>query len=240
LHLSDLEMLDFDTDSDNIQRLIRANLDVIAARATVVKSGPLGLETAVEGELFRWARRGRHISFDAPNLFAIVAGAKKDLDNIDKDSAQAVSVERFIERSDGFDLVEVSVHSGPEQISAKIDEGAISKERLRGLSATFEGAGEVAQSIVASRSGRINVDLAERAGTGVTRSNILMADLVATTLPLVCELSNEHREALMEYLAYEKDESQTPLDMSALDDIEDEAGDEVENVIVNDSDSPSA
>lgn len=217
LRLSDLETLDFDSDADNIQLLVGANLDVIAARAAVVKSDPLGLDSAGEGEVFRWARRGRHISFECPNLFALLGEAKKDLDDVDKDTAQAVSVERFIDRADGFDLVEVSVHSGPEHISAKIDEGAISTERLRGLSATFEGAGEVAQSIVATRSGRVNVDLAERTGTGVTRSNILMSDLLATTIALVYELPPEHREALAEFLVYEKDEGQMPLDMSALD-----------------------
>lgn len=216
LQLSDLETLDFDTDDDNIQRLIRANLDVLAARAALVKSDPLGVDAVGEGELFRWTRRGRHISFEAPNLFAILGGAKKDLDDVEKSATQAVSVERFIDRSDGFELVEVSVHSGPEHISAKIDEGAISTDRLRGLSATFEGAGEVAQSIVSTRSGRVNVDLAERTGTGVTRSNILMADLLATTIPLVSDLSAEHREALSSFLAYEVDNGQEPLDMSTL------------------------
>lgn len=240
LRLTDLETLDFDTDSENIQRLVRANLDVIAARATVVKSDPLGLDSTVEGELFRWARRGRHISFEAPNLFAILGGTKKDLDDVDKDAAQAVSVERFIARSDGFELVEVSVHSGPERISAKIDEGAISTERLRGLSATFEGVGEVAQSIMFTRSGRVNVDLAERTGTGVTRSNILMADLLSTTIPLVYDLPAEHRETLAQFLSYEKDEGQTPLDMTELEAEEkDENEEPLGSIIGNDSESRS-
>ena len=222
LRLSDLETLDFDTDDENIQRLVRANLDVISARAAVVKSDPLGVESPTDGELIRWARRGRHISFEAPNLFAILAGAKKDLDEVDKDVAQAVSVERFIERAEGFDLVEVSVHSGPEHISAKIDEGAISNGRLHGLSATFEGAGEVAQSIVATRSGRVNIDFAELTGTGVTRSNLLMADLLAATIPLVHDLPPAQRTAIADFLAYEKDEGQSQLDLSVLDE-EDEA-----------------
>lgn len=120
LRLADLETLDFETDFDNIQRLIRANLDVIAARATVVKSDPLGIDSALGDDAFRWARRGSHISFEAPRLFAILGGSKKDLGDVDEDVAEAVSVDRFIDRAEGFDLIEVSVHSGPEQISAKI------------------------------------------------------------------------------------------------------------------------
>ena len=134
-----------------------------------------------------------------------------------------MSVERFIDRAEGFDLVEVSVHSGPEHISAKIDEGAISTERLHGLSATFEGAGEVAQSIVATRSGRVNIDLAELTGTGVTRSNLLMADLLAATIPLVQDLPPEHRRAIADFLTYEKDEGESELDLSALDEADEPA-----------------
>jgi hypothetical protein len=224
LRLSDLETLDFDTDGDNIQRLVRANLDVISARAAVVKSDPLGVDSPADGEPIRWARRGRHISFEAPNLFAIVAGSKRDLDDVDKDAAQAVSVEQFIDRADGFDLVEVSVHSGPEHISAKIDEGAISTERLHGLSATFDGEGEVAQSIVATRSGRVNVDLVELTGTGVTRSNVLLADLLAATIPLVYDLTPEHRTAVAGFLTYESDEGHIQLDLGALIDGNESAG----------------
>lgn len=241
LRLADLETLDFDADSENIQRLVWANLDVIAARAAVVKSDPLGVDSSARARRFGWARRGRYISFEGPNLFALVGGSKKELDRVDKDAVQAVSVDRFIERSDGFDLVEVSVHSGPEQITAKTDEGALGTDRLRALSAAFEGAGEgkgeVAQTIVSTRSGRVSVDMAERTGTGVTRSNILMADLLATTIPLVFDLPARHRHELFEILRYEKDADQTPLDMTS---IEDTGDDLINEATDDDAEAPSA
>jgi len=216
LRLSDLESLDFDTDSANIQRLIRANLDVIAARATIVRSDPLGVEIADPDNLFRWSQRGAHVAFEAPNLFAIVGSSKKDLDGVEQDEADAVTVERFITRSEDFDVVEVTVHAGHEHVTAKIDEGAMSTERLHKLSASVDGAGEVAEAIIATRSGRVNASLRDRSGTGVTRSNLLMADLLATTIPAVCDMATDHRTSLVEFLAYETDNSDTPLDMSAL------------------------
>lgn len=149
-------------------------------------------------------------------LFAVAALPGINTESIAILAAETVSVERFIARSEGFDLVEVSLHSGREQVSAKIEEGAISKERLRGLSKTFDGAVNIAQTIVSTNSGRLNVDLVDRVGAGVTRSNILMADLLATTIPLVCDLGLEHRIALADFLAYETDSEQLSFDFEAL------------------------
>lgn len=219
LTLADLESLDFADAEANIASLIQANLDVIAARATIVKPDPLGLDEAVLGARFRWSKRGRHITFEAPKLFAVIASAKTDLNDVDEEAAAAVSVDAFIDRARDTDLVEVSIHSGPDHISVKNDEGAISTERLRGVSATFGGSTEVAQVIVGSRTGRVTVDLPERSGTGKTQSKVRMADLLVTTIPLVVDIPDDVREGIAEFLGYEDDNGQAPLDMLALEEL---------------------
>jgi hypothetical protein len=217
LTLADLESLDFAAAPANIERLIQANLDVISARATVVKPDPLGLDEAVAGTRFRWSKRGRHITFEAPKLFAMIGSAKTDLNDVDEEKAEAVSVYAFIERARSTDLVEVSIHSGPDHISVKNDEGAISTERLRGVSATFGGSAEVAQAIVGSRTGRVTVDLPHRSGTGKTQSRVRMADLLATTIPLVVDVPDDVRAGIEEFLQYEVNSRQPQLEMFALD-----------------------
>ncbi|MFB7893699.1 hypothetical protein ACFC1I_15985 [Microbacterium sp. NPDC056044] len=220
LTLADLEGLDFEGASANVESLIQANLDVISARATIVKPDPLGLDEAVAGARFRWSKRGRHITFEAPKLFAVLGSAKTDLNDVDEEAAAAVSVDAFIERARQTDLVEVSIHSGPDHISVKNDEGAISTERLRGVSATFGGSAEVAQAIAGSRTGRVTVDLPERSGTGKTQSKVRMADLLVTTIPLVVDVPDDVRDGIAEFLQYEVDTGQTQLDMFRLDAIE--------------------
>jgi len=219
LTLADLESLDFADAEDNIASLIQANLDVISARATIVKPDPLGLDEAVTGARFRWSKRGGHITFEAPKLFAVVGSAKTDLNDVDEEAAAAVSVDAFIDRARDTDLVEVSIHSGPDHISVKNDEGAISTERLRGVSATFGGSTEVAQVIVGSRTGRVTVDLPERSGTGKTQSKVRMADLLVTTIPLVVDVPDDVREGIAEFLRYEDDNGQTPLEMLPLEEL---------------------
>lgn len=209
LTLADLEKLDFT--GANIGSLIQANLDVISARATIVKPDPLGLGEIALGGRYRWSKRGRHITFEAPKLFAVIGGAKADLNDVDEDQAAAVSVDAFMDRVGDTDLVEVSLHSGREHISVKNDDGAINKERLRGMSASFGGSAEVARAIVGSRTGRVTVDLPERSGTGKTQSKIRMADLLITTIPLVVDVPDDVRYGIAEFLAYEVDDGQTPL-----------------------------
>ncbi len=217
LRLDDLLNLDFDADSLNIQRLIKANLDVISARGAVVKSNsPDILPVPPEGE-YRWGRRGEHLSYEMPGVMVVIGATKKDLEGVPQSPAVSVPVERFIQRLEGFDLVEVSVQSGPDHISAKNDDGAIDTERLRGLSATLNGEVEASQAIVASRSGRVSVDLVNLTGTGVTRSNLLMADLLTSTVPLVTDLTPEVRERLRRELAYETNAGEDLLALPIFD-----------------------
>ncbi|MEJ1155158.1 hypothetical protein [Microbacterium marmarense] len=218
LTIADLESLDFADAEANIESLIQANLDVISARATIVKPDPLGLDEAVTGARFRWSKRGRHITFEAPKLFAVIGSAKTNLSGVDEEAA-AVSVDAFIDRAKDTDLVEVSIHSGPDHISVKNDEGAISTERLRGVSETFGGSTEVAQVIVGSRTGRVTVDLPERSGTGKTQSKVRMADLLVTTIPLVVDVPDDVREGIAEFLRYEDDNGRTRLETLALDEL---------------------
>ncbi|WP_313480264.1 hypothetical protein [Microbacterium sp.] len=214
LTLADLESLNFS--EPNIQNLIQANLDVISARATIVKPDPLGVDEVPLGGRYRWSKRGRHVTFEAPNLFAVIGSAKTALSDVDEEAAAAVPVEAFMGRVGETDLVEVTLHSGPEHISVKSDEGAINKERLRGVSATFGGSAEVAQALVSSRTGRVTVDLPERSGTGKTQSKVRMADLLMTTIPLVVDVPDDVRKGIEEHLKYEDDNGERPLDLLAL------------------------
>lgn len=230
LTLADLESLDFS--EVNMEHLIQANLDVLSARATIVKPDPLGLDDPILAGRYRWTKRGRHVTFEAPNLFAVIGSAKTDLNDVDKEVAAAVSVDAFMDRARETDLVEVSIRSGAEHISVKSDEGAINKERLRGVSATFGGSSEVAQAIVGSLTGRVTVDLPERSGTGKTQSKVRMADLLVTTIPLVADVPDDVRKGIAEFLAYEVDNDQTPLEL--LEPEVGEAGTEISALLVGD------
>lgn len=54
-----------------------------------------------------------------------------------------------------------------------------------------------------------------------------MVDLLATTVPLTCNLEAEDRAALADFLAYEAESAQPSLDLSAFDD-EDESPSDID------------
>lgn len=213
IQFSDIEALDFDSDSENIQQLIRANLDVIPARAAVVHQDPLGVKPLETNQQFGWSRRGKYITFEAPNLYAALSTSKTDLDNVARESAESVSVEDFIERSENFKLVEVTLEASPETVTARTDKGTINPDRLRKLAESVEGSGAVTAATFTTPSGRVTTNLTDQAGTGVTSSKLLMADLLATTLPIVSRLEPSIRSELNEFLKYDEIPGQLALDL---------------------------
>lgn len=215
LTLGDLESLDFA--EANVAHLIQANLDLISARATVVKPDPLGLNVTSQSSGYRWAKRNGHVTLEAPSFFALVGSAKTDLADAVEGSVAPVSVDTFMRRVRETDLVEVSLRSGSEHVTFKSDEGAIYKDRLHGVSDTFGGSTEVVQAIVGSRTGRVTIDLPECSGTGKTQSKVRMADLLLTTVPLVLDLDDEDRVAIAEFLTYEAEPQQQELALYSSD-----------------------
>lgn len=213
LQLSDLETLDFDADSDNIQLLIKANLDVIRARAAVVRKDPLGVNSLEIDQKFRWSRRGQHVTFEAPNLYAALSSSKTEIEDFARESANAVPIEDFIERSGEFQLVECTLEASPETVTAKTAVGTIAPDRLRKLADSVEGSGAVTEATFATPSGRVTTNLTRQTGSGVTKSNLLMADLLATTLPIVSELDLTVRSEMLAFLSYDEIPGQLTLDL---------------------------
>lgn len=213
LKVADLEQLDYAASAPAIERLIRANLDVLSARAMVLMDDPLGVDALERDARFSWGLRDRRLTFEAPGFFAFIGTTKDDLKNVKRMTANPVPVTTFVDRASNTDLVEVSLHSGSEVFILKHEDGAIDTNRLVGVSGQFEGPSDVTQAIASSRSGRVTVDFTSMSGTGQTKSKIRLADLLTITAPLLRDLPDDDLASLNEYLAYEVDHGGVPLDI---------------------------
>ncbi|SIO27073.1 hypothetical protein [Agromyces cerinus] len=213
LKMADLEHLDFAASRPNIERLIKANLDILSARAMVLVDDPLGVGEIDRESKFSWDIRERRLTFEAPGFFAFIGATKKDLESVRKTTANPVAVSTFVDRAEKAELAEVTLHSGSEVFILKHEDGAIDTHRLVGVSGQFDGPSEVTQAIATSSSGRVTVDLTAMSGTGQTRSKIRLADLLVTATPLLRDLPYEDTEALNHYLAYEVDHGGVTLDV---------------------------
>jgi hypothetical protein len=224
LTLGDITGLSIQLPNDNISRLIQANLDVIAARSSAVFDNSLGVEAVTE---LVWGTRGGYLSLEAPKFFAIVAETKKILEPKIPRDQPLPSVDVFIARADGRDLEEVTLRSGSEVLTLRNEDTAIDGDRLREVAATYTAATDVSNATARSASGRVTLDYATSSGTGHTRSRLLIADLLATTIPLMVSLEETDANELAEFLAYET----APDDLTSVtlfDEIEEPVDDSTE------------
>lgn len=203
LQLVDLEHVDFDEANANVQRLINANLDVLRARATQLIDDPLQLTKFDRDSEFAWSKRRGHITFEGPGFFMLVGASKKDLEDASAPAKQPVSVETFVERAENSDLVEVRLQAASEEMTLYDRDDKIDAARLHGFAEQLNSIPSVVQTVVATPTGRITVDLEASSATGITKSNVLMADLLSYSLPLVRKLPDGLRESAARYLEYE-------------------------------------
>ncbi|WP_404850301.1 hypothetical protein [Dietzia kunjamensis] len=203
LQLSDLEELDFATINENFQSLINSNLDVLRARATRLIEDPLGVTEIGRKNEFVWSKRRGRLTFEGPGFFMFLGAAKKQLEDIPANIKQSVSVETFIERAQDSELVEVKLQAASEEMTLYNRDERIDAARLHGFAAQLRATPSVVQTVVSTPTGRITVDIEGSSAAGITRSNVLMADLLLYSLPLVRTLDPELRESASRQLAYE-------------------------------------
>lgn len=210
--LGDITGLSLDLPNVNLSRLIQANLDVIAARACTIFDDPLGVGGAEDVAGPTWGMRGGYLSLEGPRFFAIVAENKAALEPQIPADQPMPNVDVFIERAATTDLEEVTLRSGSEALTLRNEQDPIDGDRLTEVAGSYAAATFVSHALARSRSGRVTVDFGSCSGTGQTRAQLLMADLLTTTVPLMVSLDQHDAETLHEFLAYET----SPDDITAV------------------------
>lgn len=229
VRLRDLTDLGLELPNDNVTRLIQANLDVIQARACAVFGNPMAIDSTDRAGGLTWSMRDRFLTLEGPSYFVLTSESKEELEPKIRAGQPVPSIEAFIERADPNSLDEVTLRTGTELVIVHNEEGPINGERLTevaGQRATTTG---IERAKVKSPSGRVTVDFKTATGTRQTRSNLRMADLLQTTIPLVLSLEDDDREFLAEFLAYEvanDDATAVEIDMPGFEEVEGEAVDE--------------
>ncbi len=107
----------------------------------------------------------------------------------------------------------MNVSVGGKHISLSDDSGTTESEFLQAATSALPSA-QVDKATVTTPSGRVTVDFPQGTGTGVTRSDNLVADLVLATTNLLVPLAPEQHEALSQFL-HVTDRSQTTADESS-------------------------
>lgn len=193
------------TNSQNINRLVQANLDVIKARACSVIEDPFGIASVSDSHEPTWTVRDERLLFSGADFHVLVGETKADL--LSKEPSRedyGISVNYFVERAHETNLNEVTMRDGRDVITAKNEDGELDSDHLLGLASQLGPSAEVTEAVAQSSSGRVTANFLNLTGTGQTRSNILLADLLTTALPLLHSFDAEGLHAFRKALAFEK------------------------------------
>jgi len=186
--------------------LVRANLDMILAGATALFPDELGVDALMHESSFGWSIREQRVSFSGPRFHALLGEMKEEVATIARGSGRGAAPETVVDRAPELELSQVRVRARGESIAYSSEEGTLDRQRLLGIAQQLAPDVPLAVSAVAhAPSGNVNVDFTKDLAWRTTNSKLLMADLLATAIPLLHDFTAEERAGFRSALAYEED-----------------------------------
>lgn len=188
---------------DSFQHLVNANLDVLRARACLVLD--MALLDGEEPPPLRWGvdlpvREGTPaVTLRGPAFHAFVTRTKENLDKRLPEPSSGLSVADFVDRATNSHVAGVSVSVGGKHLVLTDESGTTDSGFLQAATSALPSA-QVDRATVSTPTGRVTVDFPQRTGTGVTRSDTLVADLLLATTGVLVPLPAVHRDALTAFL----------------------------------------
>lgn len=187
----------------NFQSLINANLDTLRARACQVVD--LGmLETSFDRR-FEWgvevtdASRPSALRLRGPGFSAAVAKSREELGPVATSRAEPLSVETFLGRAGGDDIVSLSIRDGDRHLELTDDNGAIDGNFIKAATSRLVSPA-IEKIVVATSTGRVRVDFPNCTGVGVTKSDTLMADVLGATLEYLIHADEDVANEIQTFL----------------------------------------
>lgn len=191
-------------DLANFQHLLNANLDVLRARACYILDMSLFDEDA---QAYLWgidvkAGEGSVVlTLRGPGFQAFITRSKDELESrVPTEDRACPDVGAFTERASVTRLVAVDVSGGGKHVSFRDDNDTFDT-RFVGAATSQLTSPFVDKATVATPSGRVTVDFKRSTGTGITKSETSLRDLVKPSVNLLVALRPTWREALDLFLS---------------------------------------
>ncbi|MFT3832538.1 MAG: hypothetical protein QM711_04350 [Micropruina sp.] len=188
---------------DNFQHLVNRNLDVLRGRACLVLD--MRLIDGDEPPALHWGvdlpvrETPPAVTLRGPGFHAFVTRTKEELEPRIAPPGPGLTVHEFVERTNSVSVAAVSVSVGGNHINLSADNGTTDSDFVRTTTSAHPSA-SVDRATVITPSGRVSVDVPQRTGTGVTRTENLIADLLTATIGLLVPLPAGDGSGLVRFL----------------------------------------
>lgn len=191
------------SNEESFQNLISANMDVIPCRAAAVASGSETL-FSMEREPFHWSIRNKTLALEGPDFTAFVADRKELVEGKvpagDVASIDGLDVETLSRRVAEYELTEVTLRDGGATVQFTSSEGVGHDERLAKLAQGLSSNSSVEKAVVPLPEGQLALNFKTSLVNAKTTRTPLLKDVLAVSIPLLHELSEDRRQALKAFL----------------------------------------
>jgi len=188
----------------NFQHLVKANLDVVRARACLVLD--MALLDGVEATPFLWSvepasrTAGLALALRGPAFQALVTAKKEHLNpRLGAKALAGIDIDTFSARAAATRLAAVDVTVGGMHVQvsaegAQFDQGVLADATVQLRSPLVDA------TLVSTPTGRVTVDFTRMTGTARTNADPLMADLLTASVTLLADLEPEERVSVINFL----------------------------------------
>lgn len=204
--------------NDNLQYLVKANLDHLTARACRIQDQQIRLDETEMPE-FWWRIEHRALTLRSYGWTAFIAEKAEDLGGIEGTVTGGVSISDLIERARSTVLVSLQMSDGVFEmdLSSAGRADVARSGHFRAVSSSFGSAATVQRASALVDQKQILCDFMKSSASTVTSSVVLVGELLNISLPLLRAMSEPSRQALQGLLEPqpEPDQLDLGLDLSA-------------------------
>ncbi|MFE9429674.1 hypothetical protein [Streptomyces sp. NPDC006640] len=184
---------------ENLQHLVRENLDRLWSRHMKVVAGELML--AEQPASAAWTIARQSLCLLGEDYFAYFAETSASLRHIKSPKAYGLTIQEIRQRSENIHLRELTVRKGAETFTVEADgsRSVLDSESLSALPASYLDRARAVRATAKAPSGQeIHCDFVERDATAVTSARVSLADWLGSALPLLWDLADSQGAVLLQ------------------------------------------
>jgi hypothetical protein len=199
--------------NDNMQHLVKANLDHLTARACRVQDRQERMEEQEQPDLW-WLTENHALALRSRSWTAFIAERAEELSGIEGTATKGVSIADLIDRAGTTVLTGVEMSDGTYQLdlSSSTQADVAHSDHLDAVARSFGSTARVQRARAMTDNRQVACDFTKSSASATTSSVVPVTELLGVSLPLLRPMQPSARAALLELLTPLVDPDALPLE----------------------------
>jgi len=200
--------------NNNMQHLIKANLDHLTARVCRIQDRQERMDEQEQPDLW-WLTENHALALRSRSWIAFVAEKGEELGGIEGTATKGVSISDLINRAGTTVLTGVEMSDGTYQLdlSSSTQADVAHSDHLDAVARSFGSTARVQRARAMTDNRQVACDFTKSSASTTTSSVAPLTELLGVSLPLLRPMEPSERAALLELLRPLVDPDALPLDV---------------------------